>query len=164
MASKKECAKNRTFNGNKHCGDPHNCANRFFCRYAQDRVETGRRLADLRQEKKMHMTRQKFLDFLDEHGYLRISMTTLWKWETGRAKIGDEEIEALCAALGCRRDELVVYRIREIDDERDQLAHLIITHFNILYKHLLFQQVLIFLSKEPKSSDKLHSSRTYFLV
>jgi hypothetical protein len=59
---------------------------------------------------------------------------------------------------------LVVYRIREIDDERDQLAHLIITHFNILYKHLLFQQVLIFLSKEPKSSDKLHSSRTYFLV
>lgn len=130
MANKKECAKNNRFNGNKHCGDPHNAANRFFCRYAQNRLETGARLARFRTE--MNLTQQGFVDFLEDGGFLRISRTTLWIWESGRGKIGDEEIEALCAALGCHRDELVVYRTREIDDERDQLAPLIITYFHIL--------------------------------
>ena len=129
MTNKKKCAKNRRFNGNKHCGDPHKEGARFFCRYVQDRLETGVRLARFRT--KLSMSQQGFLDFLEMGGYLRISRTTLWNWESGKVKIGDEEIEALCAALGCRRDELVVYRTREIDDERDQLApFIIIPSFN----------------------------------
>lgn len=139
MANKQECTKNKRFNGNKYCEDPHKDANRFFCRFAQDRLETGRHLARFRTE--MNMSRQKFVEFLEDGGYLRISVTTLWIWESGRGKIGDEEIEALCAALECRRDELVVYRTREIDDERDQLVHLIITYFNIIGKYL---RVLVF--------------------
>lgn len=122
MATRNECAKNTKFNGNKYCGDPHNGANRFFCRFMQDRVETGRRIANFRTE--MNMSRKKFVEFLEERGFLRISETTLWVWEAGKGKVGDEEIEALCAALGCRRDELVKYQTREIGDERDQPVQL----------------------------------------
>lgn len=144
MANKQECAKNNKFNGNKYCGDPHKNASRFFCRFAQDREETGRRLAQFRT--KMNMSQQKFVEFLEDCGYLRISRTTLWIWESGRGKIGDEEIEALCAALGCHRDELVVYRTREIDDERDQLVPLIITYFNIIDRYLYFQVSVFFVN------------------
>ena len=94
----------------------------------------------------MNMSQQKFVEFLEDCGYLRISRTTLWIWESGRGKIGDEEIEALCAALGCHRDELVVYRTREIDDERDQLVPLIITYFNIIDRYLYFQVSVFFVN------------------
>lgn len=155
MANKKECAKNNRFNGNKYCGDPHKDANRFFCRYAQDRLETGARLARFRTE--MNMTQQGFVDFLENGGYLRISRTTLWIWESGRGKIGDEEIEALCAALGCRRDELVVYRTREIDDERDQLAPLIITYY-VLDEHLLTQVLVFFVVNQQFLGSHLEAT------
>ena len=130
MVNKRDCKKNNRFYGNKHCGDSRNAASRFFCCYEQDRVETGVHLAQFRL--KMHKSQQGFVDFLRKGGYLRISRTTLGRWECGKGKIGDEEIEALCAALGCRRNELVVYRIREIDDERDQLVPLIIPYFYVL--------------------------------
>lgn len=146
MAKKQDCAKNKIFNGNKYCGDPNKNANRFFCCFEQNRKKTGERLAKFRTE--MNMTQQKFVDFLEDGGYLRISRTTLWKWESGNVKIGDEEIEALCVALKCRRDELVVYSTKDINDERDQLAHQTIVYFNIIDRYLYFQISVFFVNRQ----------------
>ena len=128
MKNVKQCVKNTVFNGNKNC--PGNTgANRFFCCFKQDRKETGLRLSRARQAKDYNS--REFVEYLEREGFLRISLTTLWKWETGRCKIGDEELEALCAALGLRRDELVSYRRQSIADERDQLVPLLCALFNV---------------------------------
>ena len=41
-------------------------------------------------------------------------------------KLEAEQIQALCDAFGCAHHELAVYRIREIDEERGQPAHLML--------------------------------------
>lgn len=145
MANNKGNAENKKFYGNKYCtGDPDKQTDRFFCCYAQNRLETGKRLAALRR--KMNKTQEGFVEFLRNSGYLGISRTTLCVWESGRGKIGDEEIEALCTALRCSRDELVVYRTRETDDERDQLVPLKSHFFYFIDEHLLMQMLVFLLT------------------
>lgn len=140
MASKKDCTRNTKFNGNKYRKDPDGQSREFFCKFVQSK-ETGVHLALLRTG--MGYSRQEFVDFLEKNGYLRISLTTLWKWESGRGKIGDEEIKALCVALKCSRDELVVYEEREIGDEHDQPVH-IIKYIVISIDECLQTQMLVF--------------------
>ena len=124
-------AKNKTqFYGNKHRFVDGTTG--YACKIDLDSVATGVNIARFRTE--LHLTREEFVYRLWIHGYLRISVQTLWKWETGKVKMGVGQLEALrqffdkCLERGCSHDELVVYQTREIGDDRDQPVPFIITY------------------------------------
>jgi len=106
----------------------------YACRIDLDKVATGATIARFRTE--MNLTREKFVEVLEKSGYLRISVQTLWKWETGRVKMEAGQLEALRQFFdknldgGCSHDELVKYQTREIGGDRDQLVPLITTYFS----------------------------------
>ena len=126
-------AKNKTqFYGNKHRFVDGTTG--YACKIDLDSVATGANIARFRTE--LNLTREEFVCRLEKHGYLRISVQTLWKWETGKVKMGVGQLEALRQFFdnnlvhGCSHDELVVYQTREIGDDRDQPVPLIISYFS----------------------------------
>ncbi len=105
----------------------------YACKIDLDSVATGVNIARFRTE--LNLSREEFVYRLEKHGYLRISVQTLWKWETGKVKMGAGQLEALrqffdkCLECGCSHDELVVYQTHEIGDDRDQPVPLITIYF-----------------------------------
>ena len=63
---------------------------------------------------------------------VEVSITSIGKWERGECDISEEHARALCRIFGCKLCELIVARLSFYDDERDQLAPLIITYFHTL--------------------------------
>lgn len=113
MASKKT----NTFYGNKNTPSG---VDGYFCRVEFDPIATGERITSLRRER--HFSREKLVSELEKSGLLRVSVTTMGKWERGEVKkMEAEQLEALRIFFRCSHDELIVYRYREIDDERDPL-------------------------------------------
>lgn len=109
--------KTNTFYGNKNAQTDEFG---YFCRIAFDPVATGERIVAMRRAQ--HHSRAKLVSELDRAGLLRVSVTTMGKWERGQVKkIEAEQLKALCIYFQCSHDELVVYRYREIDGERDPL-------------------------------------------
>lgn len=105
------------FYGNKSI---HNNMGGYFCSVEFDSKATGEHITDLRRSH--HFSREEFVYQLFEAGLLRVSVTTMGKWERGEVKnLELGQVEALCRFFGCSHDELVVYRDREIDTERDPL-------------------------------------------
>lgn len=94
-----------------------------------NRVETGKRITAYRTG--MNLSRDKLLDILWDIG-CKVSLTSLGKWERGECDISEKHARALCQIFGCRLCELIVARLSFYDDERDQLAPLIITYFKNL--------------------------------
>lgn len=94
-----------------------------------NRVETGKRITAYRTG--MSLSRDKLLDILWAIG-CKVSLTSLGKWERGECDISEEHARALCQIFGCRLCELIVARLSFYDDERDQLAPLMITYFKFL--------------------------------
>lgn len=94
-----------------------------------NRVETGKRITAYRTG--MNLSRDKLLDILWDIG-CKVSLTSLGKWERGECDISEKHARALCQIFGCRLCELIVARLSFYDDERDQLAPLIITYFKFL--------------------------------
>ena len=94
-----------------------------------NRVETGKRITAYRTC--MSLSRDKLLDILWDIG-CKVSLTSLGKWERGECDISEEHARALCQIFGCRLCELIVARLSFYDDERDQLAPLMITYFKFL--------------------------------
>lgn len=93
----------------------------YFCKVEFDPVATGERIASLRRDH--HLSREKLVSELDKANILRVSVTTMGKWERGEVKkMEAEQLEALRIYFQCSHDELVVYRYREIGDERDPLV------------------------------------------
>lgn len=126
-------AKNKNqFYGNKHRVVDGTIG--YACKIDLDSVATGVNIARFRTE--LNLSREKFVSILEKHGYLRISVQTLWAWETGKVKMGVGQLEALrqffdkCLEHGCAHDELVVYQTREIGNDRDQPVPLTIKHFS----------------------------------
>lgn len=119
MASKKT----NTFYGNKN-KRPDGYG--YFCRIEFDPIATGERITSMRRE--LNLSREKLVSELDMAGLLRVSVTTMGKWERGEVmKMEAEQLEALRIFFQCSHDELVVYRTRENDDERDPLIPLFLT-------------------------------------
>lgn len=94
-----------------------------------NRKETGRRIVMYRTE--MHLSRDGLADKLWAKG-VRVSMTSIGKWERGECDISEPHARALAEIFGCRLCELVVARLSFYDDERDQLAPLIIYCCDVL--------------------------------
>lgn len=94
-----------------------------------NRMATGKRIVEHR--KKMNLSRDKLVDLLWDIG-VPISPTSLGKWERGECDISEEHARALCQIFGCRLCELIIAKLSFYDDERDQLAPLIITYFKFL--------------------------------
>ena len=94
-----------------------------------NRVETGKRITAYRTE--MSLSRDKLVDLLWSID-TKISLTSIGKWERGECDISEEHARALCQIFGCRLCELIVAKLSFYDDERDQLAPLIITYFKNL--------------------------------
>lgn len=93
----------------------------YFCKVVCDPVATGERIKQLRR--KRHFSRERLVSELFEAGLLRVSVTTMGKWERGEVKnLELGQVEALCRFFRCSHDELVVYRDRESDTERDPLV------------------------------------------
>lgn len=91
----------------------------YFCSVEFDPKATGEHITELRRSH--HFSREEFVYRLFEAGLLRVSVTTMGKWERGEVKnLELGQVEALCRFFGCSHDELVVYRDREIDTELDQ--------------------------------------------
>lgn len=108
------------FYGNKSI---HNNIAGYFCSVEFDPKATGEHITDLRRSH--HFSREEFVYQLSAAGLLRVSVTTMGKWERGEVKnLELGQVEALCRFFGCSHDELVVYRDREIDTERDPLVFL----------------------------------------
>lgn len=124
--------KNNKFYGNKNSridGDG------YFCGIEFDPVATGKHITSMRCDR--HLSREKLISELNEVGLLRVSVTTMGKWERGEVKkIEAEQLRALCIYFRCSHDELVVYRRRKIDGERDQLIPLFLT--SICFMQMLF--------------------------
>lgn len=93
-----------------------------------DRAETGKRIFENR--KAMQLTREGLAGMLAFEG-IDITPVSIWKWETGRCDISEEHARTLAKLFGCRLCELVVARLSFYDDERDQLAPLIITYYSL---------------------------------
>lgn len=109
--------KTNTFYGNKNIQTDEFG---YYCRIAFDPVATGEHITAMRCAR--HLSREKLVSELDKVGLLRVSVTTMGKWERGQVKkIEAEQLKALCIYFRCSHDELVAYRCREIDDERDPL-------------------------------------------
>lgn len=107
--------KTNMFYGNKNSG------NAYFCLVQFDPVATGERITSLRRSR--HYSRERLVSELYETDLLHVSITTMGRWERGEVKKMDcEVLEALRLFFQCSHDELVVYRCREIGDERDQLV------------------------------------------
>lgn len=91
----------------------------YFCSVEFDPKATGEHITELRRSH--HFSREEFVYRLFEAGLLRVSVTTMGKWERGEVKnLELGQVEALCRFFGCSHDELVVYRDRGIDTEHDQ--------------------------------------------
>lgn len=90
-----------------------------------DRVETGNRI--VKRRKAMNLSRDGLADCLWSIG-VEVSITSIGKWERGECDISEEHARALCRIFGCKPCELIVARLSFYDDERDQLAPLIITY------------------------------------
>ena len=107
------------FYGNKSI---HNNIDGYFCSVEFDPKATGEHITDLRRSH--HFSREDAALDCFEAGLLRVSVTTMGKWERGcevkNLELG--QVETLCRFFGCSHDELVVYRDREIDTERDPLV------------------------------------------
>lgn len=98
----------------------------YFCGVEFDPIATGERITSMRR--KRHLSREKLIEALDGAGLLRVSVTTMGKWERGEVKkMEAEQLEALRIFFQCSHDELIVYRYRENDDERDPLIPFILT-------------------------------------
>ena len=92
-----------------------------------DRVETGNRIYTHR--KRMHLSQMGLAYVLSAEG-IEVSITSIGKWERGVVDISFDYAKALAKVFGCQLyGELVVFHLREIDDERDQPAHLITVLF-----------------------------------
>lgn len=94
-----------------------------------DCVETGNRIFERRKE--MNLSRDGLADRLYDIG-TEVSITSIGKWERGECCISEEHARALCRVFGCKLCELIVARLSFYDDERDQLAPLIIIYLYIL--------------------------------
>ena len=90
-----------------------------------NRVETGNRIIKFR--KAMGLSRDGLADLLWGIG-VEVSITSIGKWERGECDISESHARALCQIFGCKLCELVVASLRYYDDERDQLAPLIIIY------------------------------------
>lgn len=90
-----------------------------------NRVETGNRIIKFR--KAMGLSRDGLADLLWGIG-VEVSITSIGKWERGECDISEYHARALCKIFGCNLCELVVACLSFYDDERDQLAPLIITY------------------------------------
>lgn len=90
-----------------------------------NRVETGNRIIKFR--KAMGLSRDGLADLLWGIG-VEVSITSIGKWERGECDISEYHARALCEIFGCNLCELVVARLSFYDDERDQLAPLLITY------------------------------------
>lgn len=88
-----------------------------------NRVETGNRI--LSHRKRMHLSQMGLADALSYKGIV-VSITSIGKWERGEVDISDHHARALAEIFGCKLCELVVARLSFYDDERDQLAPLIL--------------------------------------
>jgi transcriptional regulator with XRE-family HTH domain len=93
-----------------------------------NRVETGNRIRKHRLE--MNLSQEKPASLLSEMG-VEISPVSIGKWERGECNITEAHARALCEVFGCKLSELVVARLSYYDDERDQLALLIIIYFRL---------------------------------
>lgn len=94
-----------------------------------DRVETGNRI--VKRRKVMGLSRDGLADCLWGIG-VEVSITSIGKWERGECDISEEHARALCRVFGCKPCELIVARLSFYDDERDQLAPLIIAYIHRL--------------------------------
>lgn len=86
-----------------------------------DPMETGRRIRSKRRE--MHLSLNGLAFCLAARGW-EISVNSLGRWERGEVTISWDHALRLARFFRCQLDELVTYREREIDDERDQLVPL----------------------------------------
>lgn len=86
-----------------------------------DPVTTGKRIQKRREELGYH-SRERFLDFLAKRFGWFISMQTLGKWERGEGCPTRDNLIRISIALSCPLSELVAYRVRETERERDQPA------------------------------------------
>ena len=84
-----------------------------------DPMETGRRIRSKRRE--MHLSLNGLAFCLAARGW-DISVNSLGRWERGEVIISWDHALRLARFFCCQLDELVTYREREIDDERDQLV------------------------------------------
>lgn len=84
-----------------------------------DPMETGRRIRSKRR--KMHLSLNGLAFCLAARGW-EISVNSLGRWERGEVIISWDHALRLARFFCCQLDELVTYREREIDDERDQLV------------------------------------------
>lgn len=85
-----------------------------------DRMETGNRICAYR--KGMHLSREGLADILSEMD-VWVSINSIGKWERGEVDISFDYAHALSKVFGCKLyGELVVFHLREIDDEHDQPA------------------------------------------
>lgn len=94
-----------------------------------NRMETGKRIFERRKE--MNLSRDGLADRFWDIG-VEITPTSIRKWEKGLCDISEEHARTLCQIFGCRLCELIVAKLSFYDDERDQLAPLIITYFKFL--------------------------------
>ena len=69
------------FYGNKSI---HNNIDGYFCSVEFDPKATGEHITDLRRSH--HFSREEFVYQLFEAGLLRVSVTTMGKWERGEVK------------------------------------------------------------------------------
>lgn len=83
-----------------------------------DRTETGNRIYEYR--KSMHLSRDGLADCLFRRG-VEVSINSIGKWERGEVDISFDYAEALSKIFGCKLyGGLVVFHLREPEDERDQ--------------------------------------------
>lgn len=107
-----------TFYGNKRI---QKSMDGYFCKVECDQIATGEHITELRR--KRHFSREQLVSELFEAGLLRVSVTTMGKWERGEVKnLELGQVEALCRFFGCSHNELVVYRDRESAAEHDPLV------------------------------------------
>ena len=112
------------FYGNKHIQKN---MDGYFCKVECDQIATGEHITELRR--KRHLSREQLVSELFEAGLLRVSVTTMGKWERGEVKnLELGQVEALCRFFGCSHDELVVYREHESVAEHDPLVFLFCPH------------------------------------
>lgn len=146
MAGKKT---NRFYGNKSICADT---VDGYYCCMAFDPVGTGERIVRFRR--RLGLSREGLVSALAETGYLRVSVTTMGRWERGEVKKMEvEQLEALRRFFRCSHDELVVYRIREVGDERDQLAPFIMAYCSTKDEHPLKDGCLSFLLRNGKRGE-----------
>ena len=94
-----------------------------------NRIETGKRIVKYR--KALNFSQFGLASALWAEG-VEVSVNSIGKWERGECCISENNARALAKVFGCRLCDLVVACLSYYDDERDQLAPMMISLIRIL--------------------------------